>query len=215
MLKYCHLAGDDFYLENGYTSSVVCGEEVYSYAFEEKLELAIAKHLALLPKPLNGAQLRFLRRSLGISQDVLAKHIERDAQTVARLEKSKDAIPRTVELTIRLLFLSHFSPNTSLTTLSGIIGRDAKVPNARFVFSLSDGEWSGRYHIPGIAVSPTRGEFLPASEVIGSGMMNWVRAKVVSFYPYSIVNSKSDFQNTGFGDALPASSEFKLIKREA
>lgn len=168
MIKYNHFAGDDIYLENGFTSSVVCGEEVYSYQFEDKLELAIAKHLASTPKSLNGHQFRFLRRMIGISQESFAKQIDKDVQTVARLEKSKDKIPRPIELVIRLIFIDKFNLAISLHELNRIYDRTATTPNARVVLNLSNGEWSCRYLVKSIEISPSSWQIESATQVASS-----------------------------------------------
>lgn len=214
MLKYCHLAADDLYLENGYESSIVCGEEVFSYISEDKLEVAIAQHLVHLPKPLNGPQLRFLRRKLGLSQEALAQNVDKDVQTIARLEKSKDALPRPIELVIRLVFIKQFSPQMSVAELAKILDRSAHVPNARVVFAFASGEWSYRYHVPGMVVAPTRTR-VEIAVAITSGLISVIGGKRFRPMLTSVSQSHVDFQESRAAYIYEEAGDINSIKWSA
>jgi transcriptional regulator with XRE-family HTH domain len=52
---------------------------------------------------ISGAELRFLRTEMGLSQAELAKFIHRDGQSVGRWERGEVEIDETAETVIRLL----------------------------------------------------------------------------------------------------------------
>jgi transcriptional regulator with XRE-family HTH domain len=81
------------------------------------------------PERLRGWDLRFLRRALELSQAQLGKLIDRDAQTIARWEKSKRRIAPFADLAIRSRFAERFEGNMSLKTLLSFVdGTAPKLP---------------------------------------------------------------------------------------
>lgn len=129
MLAYPHFAVQGLLLQNGYTEIDSPTGVRREYAHEDRLELCIARVLLRKPERLRGWDLRFLRRSLNLSQAQLGKLIDRDAQTVARWEKTKRRVPSFVDLAIRCRFAERFDGNMTLKeVLSFVDGTAAKLP---------------------------------------------------------------------------------------
>jgi putative transcriptional regulator len=78
--------------------------EVYAIEDVEGLHRQIASDLIHLPRPLNGAEFRFLRRELDLSQKALAILIGSNDQSIAKFEKARDK-PVSNGLADRLLRL--------------------------------------------------------------------------------------------------------------
>src|SRR5262245_35533031 len=64
--------------------------EVYAIEDVEGLHRVIGHDLVHLPRPLNGAEFRFLRRELDLSQKALAGLIGSNEQSIAKWEKARD-----------------------------------------------------------------------------------------------------------------------------
>lgn len=141
MIKYPHFAFNNLYLTNGYCE-VHFGEDVaYEYEREEELEQCIRRLVLRKPEPLRGWDLRFLRRGLELSQADFGKMVDRDAQTVARWEKSADVVPKFVDLMIRARFAERFEPQiTGTKLLSFVDGTGTAFPDY-ISLSLSRDGW--------------------------------------------------------------------------
>ncbi len=81
---------DNIYLENGYTIHKTPYGEGVSIQDSEELHKVIGRWLIDLPKPLNGAELRFLRVEMGMTQRDLAGALGQGEQSVRRWEKARD-----------------------------------------------------------------------------------------------------------------------------
>lgn len=75
--------------------------------------MAIAFNLVRKPDRLTGAEMRFLRKRIGMTQTDLAKELWVSEQTVANYEKGKtDAGP--ADRALRFLFLAHVADDTGI-----------------------------------------------------------------------------------------------------
>jgi putative transcriptional regulator len=81
---------DNIYLENGYTVHQTPYGEGVSIQDLDGLQTAIANWLVSLPKPLIGAELRFLRLEMERTQRDLANVLGESEQTVRRWEKDRN-----------------------------------------------------------------------------------------------------------------------------
>lgn len=114
MIHYKHFAIPNLYLANGYEEIHTEDGLVREYRDEDALEQCVRRILLRFPRPLRGWDLRFLRNGLAISQSEFGQMIGRDAQTVARWEKSSDEIPKFVDVLIRAQFAAKFEPTLSV-----------------------------------------------------------------------------------------------------
>jgi len=85
--KECGL--DEVYLENGYEVHDTPYGEGVSIHNTELLHKLIGEWLVALPRPLNGAELRFLRLELEMTQRNLAAILGTEEQTLRRWEKAR------------------------------------------------------------------------------------------------------------------------------
>ncbi|MCY0149975.1 helix-turn-helix domain-containing protein [Hoeflea sp. G2-23] len=81
---------DNVWLENGYTKHETPYGDGISIDDTEGLHKAIGNWLVNLPKPFNGAELRFIRLEMELTQRDLAEILGVDEQAVRRWEKSRD-----------------------------------------------------------------------------------------------------------------------------
>jgi DNA-binding transcriptional regulator YiaG len=142
MLNYPHFSVPNLYLQSGYEVHRTPDGDVHTYSSEDRLEQCVRRVLLRKPARLRGWDLRFLRRGLELSQAQFGKMIERDAQTVARWEKSKRQVPKLADLAIRCRFAERFEPSMSVRELASYVdGKASKLPT--FILLTFDGsDWS-------------------------------------------------------------------------
>lgn len=81
---------DNVWLENGYTVHETAYGNGVSIQDTEGLHRVIGHWLVSLPKPLNGAEVRFLRLEMDTTQKHLAAFLGVEEQAVRRWEKARD-----------------------------------------------------------------------------------------------------------------------------
>jgi putative zinc finger/helix-turn-helix YgiT family protein len=81
-----------------------CGDEEVVLPALEGLHRAIAAALVRKPARLTGAEVRFIRKTLGWSGKVFAERMWVDPSTVSRWERSKESVGPQSDLLVRYLF---------------------------------------------------------------------------------------------------------------
>ncbi len=116
-LHYTASGLDYVYLRNGFTV-----EEDPDYGrivtikSLDNLHRSIGMYVIMQPRGLTGAEFRFLRKQMKITQKVLAKELGVNEQTVANYEKDKP-IPTTSENLMRMIFLLWIAPEDARADL--------------------------------------------------------------------------------------------------
>jgi DNA-binding transcriptional regulator YiaG len=77
------------------------GDEVIEIPYINELHRAISSGIVLHEQGISGAELRFLRSEMGITQAELATLLHKDKQTVGRWERAEFEIDGTSETIIR------------------------------------------------------------------------------------------------------------------
>lgn len=142
MIHYPHFAFPNLYLENGYTNVETEYGSTRKYENEATLEQAIRCLVLKKPSSLNGWDLRFLRRGLELSQAELGVLLGKNAQTVARWEKSNCLLPPYVDLTIRAHFAQRFAPDMTVSNLVSILNGQASALPEKIVFRFDGMQWN-------------------------------------------------------------------------
>lgn len=141
MIAYPHFALSNIYLLNGYEEVQTSYGVAYKYEREDELEQFIRRVLLRKPEPLKGHDLRFLRRGLDLSQGAFGQMVDRDAQTIARWEKSADHLPKSVDMTIRARFGARFEPDMGLGELLSYVDGTAVPFPQKIVLALNAMGW--------------------------------------------------------------------------
>lgn len=96
---------EDIRLANGYEIHDTPYGTAVSIADVDGLHRAIARWLIRRPRLLNGAEFRFLRKELDLSQKDLAARLGATEQQVFRWEKKRQAtVPGTADRLVRVLY---------------------------------------------------------------------------------------------------------------
>lgn len=153
MIKYQHFALNNLFLANGYIETHSEYGIEREYEREDELEQCIRRIVLRKPEPLRGWDLRFLRRGIELSQADFGKTIDRDAQTIARWEKSAEPIPKFVDLMVRARFAERFEPQIMLVELLRIVDGASPALPSFIQLSLTQNGWN--YNFGSLTFFPT------------------------------------------------------------
>lgn len=103
------------WLANGYTVRKTSYGEGVSIHDVEGLHKALGRALANKPR-LTGAEIRFLRKEMGMSQAGLGKFLGITDQTVALWERNKGRMPKTADRLLRLIYIEHGDGNAPIVS---------------------------------------------------------------------------------------------------
>lgn len=113
MLRYTGCGLRNVWLQNGYKEKQTPYGKAIAIEDVEGLHRAVAKMLSRKSR-LNGAEFRFLRKELDLSQVALARMFGYDAQTIALWEKGKVRVPRLADRMLRLICREHAEGNVKI-----------------------------------------------------------------------------------------------------
>jgi len=107
MYHYTECGLKNVWLTNGYQVCEFDGEKAVSITDAEQLHEVIGRTLAA-KSTLSAAEIRFLRKELGLSQKRLADLLGSTEQTVSLWER-RGRIPKGYDRLIRLLYLENYA----------------------------------------------------------------------------------------------------------
>lgn len=143
MYHYTDSGLDDIYLVNGYNVVSTPYGEAVSIDDVEGLHKAIGRELINLAKPLTGAELRFLRHELDLSQGKLGKLVGKSEQAVRRWEARKNGhIDPIADRLVRCIYSEWINEASSVRKL---IERLSDL-DSRECSKLKLEERNGRWH---------------------------------------------------------------------
>ena len=99
---------------NGFTYKETRHGRAVSIQDMDGLHRAIGTHLAKEKRALTGAELRFFRIELGLSQTMLGMLLGKSGQSVARWEKGRSRIDATADRVVRLLYTQQTGANEDI-----------------------------------------------------------------------------------------------------
>lgn len=105
MYHYTESGLDNIYLINGFEERPTPYGKATMFEDLDGLHKAIGRWLVCVPKPLNGAEFRFLRHELDLPQKKLAQMMGKQELTVGRWERSRDkAVDPIADRMIRIIY---------------------------------------------------------------------------------------------------------------
>jgi putative transcriptional regulator len=113
---YTECGLDNVYLENGFTVHKTAYGKGVSIDDTEGLHRVIGQWIIALPKPLNGAELRFIRTELDMTQKDLAAILGTTEQTLRLWEKHRrKSIPSgPADRLVRAFYAEYLNGNASV-----------------------------------------------------------------------------------------------------
>ena len=101
---------DDVYLTDGFVEEKTAYGPAVTITDVPGLHRAIGRNIISQGKPLSAREFRFLRKNMDLTQEVLAARLDLDGQTIARYEKDQTAVPRAIDIVVRVMFALHVAP---------------------------------------------------------------------------------------------------------
>lgn len=139
MYHYTECGLKNVWLVNGYNVEEIDSEEFVSFEDADELHQAIGRSLAEKPT-LNGAEVRFLRKELGMSQRMLADFLGATEQTISLWERGAN-VPDGEARLLLALYLERVDGNVRLVELlERLIELDRK-EQERLVFEDTAAGW--------------------------------------------------------------------------
>lgn len=113
MLKYTGCGLRNVWLQNGYAMKQTPHGKAVAIQDVEGLHRVLAKTITRKPR-LTGAEFRFVRKELDLSQAALARMFGCEAQTIALWEKNKVRVPKLADRMLRLIYREHVEGNVKI-----------------------------------------------------------------------------------------------------
>lgn len=133
---------DNVWLENGYTIHQTPYGEGISIQDTEGLHKAIGAWVIDQPKPINGAELRFLRMEMELTQRDLAGILGADEQAVRRWEKARTkSVNGPADRLLRALYSEYVTGDGSLRDMVDRLAALNVVDKAEVRFCETDRGW--------------------------------------------------------------------------
>jgi DNA-binding transcriptional regulator YiaG len=136
---------ENVYLENGFHIHKTPYGEGVSIQNTAGLHKAIGKWLVAHPHPLNGAELRFLRTEMDLTQRDLAGIIGATEQTLRLWEKNRGKhIPGTADRLLRALYSEFVGGDVQIRKMLERLADLDRMEHAKACFSRTNSTWKPR-----------------------------------------------------------------------
>lgn len=131
---------DNIYLIDGYTIHKTPYGKGVSVQNTEGLHKAIGKWLIAQPRPLNGAELRFIRTEMELTQRTLAGIIGAEEQTLRLWEKKREKfLPGTAERLLRAIYSESLGNNVHIKRMLEKLAYLDRVEGGKASFTKKNG----------------------------------------------------------------------------
>lgn len=142
MYHYVECGLDNIWLRNGYLEESTPYGPTVAFkdipGLHESISLAVVEQAGKL----SGAEIRFLRRQMEMSQVSLADLIGVTSQSVALWEKGKAPMTPPTDKLLRLIVKGHYSGQVTVRrAIDALNRRDQEDHAERLVFQASDKKW--------------------------------------------------------------------------
>lgn len=107
----------------------------------EKLHEEIGKAVAMAPKQMTGAEVKFLRKELDLSQKTLSTLLDVQENTVRRWEHGKQKIPGPAQRALAGFYLETIKGGTIRELMERLAETDRQLTELELTFGLHEGEW--------------------------------------------------------------------------
>ncbi|NHZ37275.1 hypothetical protein [Massilia rubra] len=132
------------WLKNGYVEKETPYGIAVSYHDLDGLIRAVCLALAHKPGKLTGAEFRYLRSALPLSQIALGKLLGCTEQSVAKWEK-QGRIPKAEDFLIRLLYTQKYHGDDKVEAAVDMLNAIDGISHSRMIVSKTDHRWTSEF----------------------------------------------------------------------
>jgi DNA-binding transcriptional regulator YiaG len=141
-LHYTECGLEGIYLQNGFNQEIIDGEEYLSVSDVEGLHWVIGRHLVSNRKVLSSSEIRFLRKTMDLSQKELAEAMGNEPQSVARWEKGQCEMPGIADRLLRFLFLLQSMTDDEVLDLRDFMANQLPHLNSMDEYGIKSAQFS-------------------------------------------------------------------------
>jgi putative transcriptional regulator len=134
------------WLSNGYIERNTPYGKAVSFQDLEGLTKAICLALAKKPGKLTGAEFRYIRSNMLLSQKSLGTMLGYTEQAVAKWEKT-GKIPKAVDFYFRSIYLARADGNEKIKAMIHTMNELDRIANQRIIVSEGSSGWKSKYQI--------------------------------------------------------------------
>jgi putative transcriptional regulator len=134
----------NLWLTNGYTERNTPYGKAVSFQDLEGLTKAICLALVKKPGKLTGAEFRYVRNNMLLSQKSLAQMMGYTEQAVAKWEKT-GKVPKAVDFFLRSIYLGKNDGNEKIKAMIDTINELDRIANTKIILSGSSRGWKSKY----------------------------------------------------------------------
>lgn len=134
------------WLENGYTEKDTPYGKAVSFHDLEGLTKAICRALVEKPGKLSGAEFRYLRSGLLLSQKSLGKMLGCSEQAVAKWEKN-GKIPKAEDFLVRLIYTQKHNGNEKVGAVVEMLNIIDRISNSKIIVSEMHRKWTSKVEL--------------------------------------------------------------------
>lgn len=139
MYHYTESGLQNVWLLNGYKMRKTPYGAGVSIQDVEGLHKVIGRALAMRPH-LTGAQLRFLRKEMGLSQAALCKLLGTSEQNLSLWER-RGRMPRVADRLVKLIYLEQIGGNVKIREMIEALSEIDSQPEEKMNFHECHGDW--------------------------------------------------------------------------
>jgi len=132
------------WLANGYVVHDTKHGKGYSFHDADGLTMAICKALSNKPSKLTGAEFRYIRCGLLLSQKSLGKKLGYTEQAVAKWEKT-GKIPKAAEYFLRSIYLATANGDAKVSTMIQMVNLIERIANTRIIITETKNRWKSSF----------------------------------------------------------------------
>jgi DNA-binding transcriptional regulator YiaG len=129
------------WLSNGYAEHKTPYGNGVSFHDLDGLVVAICRALCKKPGKLSGAEFRYIRAALLLSQKALGKLFGYTEQAVAKWEKY-GKVPKVVDAAIRLIFMERHDGNKKVIAAVDMLNAIDRFINAKIIITEEKSKWT-------------------------------------------------------------------------
>lgn len=131
------------WLENGYVERNTPYGKTVAFHDLDGLVVAICKALIQKPGRLTGAEFRYIRCALLLSQKSLGKAVGYTEQAVAKWEKT-GKVPKAIDIMLRMIFARKNKGDKNVSAMLDMLNELDRISSAKIIVSESRSKWTSK-----------------------------------------------------------------------
>ena len=141
------------WLKNGYVERTTPYGKTVSFHDLDGLVKTICGALVKKQGKLTGAEFRYLRTALLLSQKSLGQAVGYTEQAVAKWEKT-GKVPKAIDLMIRMLFVRKHSGDKNVSSMLDMLNELDRISNTKIIVSETRSKWKSTIEVDEVKDEP-------------------------------------------------------------